>query len=75
MLPLIGNTFSDPIGADEPEVSVGRVQRASITSTSAERAGYVDWTRFAPVIGDTLWRDAGVLPSGDGFTWWLACAL
>ena len=75
MLPSLPFVFSDTTGDDVPLVSVFDVEDQASASTAAERAGYVDWTRFAPVLGDTLWRDDGQLPSGDGFTLWLACEL
>ena len=75
MLPLTGSTPLDITGASELEAAVIAAPAASGT-TSAERAGYADWSRFAPVLGDGCnWYDAGCLPSGDVFACFVACAL
>ena len=39
------------------------------------REGFREHPKVGPVIGDTLWRDDGVLPSGDTFTLWLVCEI
>jgi hypothetical protein len=71
----IDYTPLDITGDSEPEADATVEPEASV-STSAERAGYADWRRFAPVLGDGCnWYDAGKLPSGDGFACFIACAL
>lgn len=87
MLPLFDSASSRTAETWPPSIGDGEptdaVRDAAVVIASArivrtvEPTGHPldvnDWR--APVIGDTLWHDAGRLPSGDGFAYWLVCVL